>query len=495
MNCFKRQGGEGLHQRTGDPGFNQILLLVVIDIKVIEHIDTAAIVRADLIVVQVDHQGQQIILGRAGSGSLRTGTGHFEHGHGHDIRNTQHGRQTVLVRIQEMTNAVLKQQHLAQHGFGGEQGRIARTLIQHPVIDNLLDQSLRRGNVVFSGNGHLHGEQIVILPNGADMLLRNAVIGAGGTTVADQDRTGDFLIQHHPHFALQPGHNVKVGDIDHIVAIQLLLLVDCLRISGPLEQREHFFLLPVALDITQRTSFVLGNVSEHALNPGEPDIMHAVHNLLHPFLATLDELGRIIIVLVFREQPVNLINAVIFRMTQHGFLQAAQPLRIAENGIEFRMAQGVVLLFVHAAIKHVLLHISVSFHIRMFDFVIFVGFFLVAEVFVIVFVFLFVVLILFIIVVFTVLQIFQSIDLTLLIKSTDNCLLIFIHTIQHGLNIQFLFHQCILLVFFHSVVINLDLLIVSVDAGLFIIDFIRSVAVREIQVLNPSALIGGGQNQ
>ena len=57
------------------------------------------------------------------------------------------------------------------------------------------------------------------------------------TTVADEDRARELLLEHEPHLALQPGHDVEVRDVDDVVTVELLLLVDRGRGGGSLATR------------------------------------------------------------------------------------------------------------------------------------------------------------------------------------------------------------------------------------------------------------------
>lgn len=71
----------------------------------------------------------------------------------------------------------------------------------------------------------MNSVQVVVSPDGADVLLVDLVIRRGQPTVTDQDCTGNFLVQHQSHFRLQLCHDVKVGDVDNVIAVELLLLV------------------------------------------------------------------------------------------------------------------------------------------------------------------------------------------------------------------------------------------------------------------------------
>ena len=52
--------GERLDKRAGATSLDQVLLLVVIDVKVIEHVDRATLVSTDIVVGQIDDDAEQI---------------------------------------------------------------------------------------------------------------------------------------------------------------------------------------------------------------------------------------------------------------------------------------------------------------------------------------------------------------------------------------------------------------------------------------------------
>lgn len=57
---FDSNRGIGLDHRAGAAGLDQVLLLVVVDVKVIEHVDRTALVSTDIVVVQVDDDAGQL---------------------------------------------------------------------------------------------------------------------------------------------------------------------------------------------------------------------------------------------------------------------------------------------------------------------------------------------------------------------------------------------------------------------------------------------------
>ena len=185
------------------------------------------------------------------------------------------------------------------------------------------------------------------------------VIIRGQTTVANQNGTSNFLIQHHTHLTLNPSNNIEIGDIDNIITIQLLLLVDGGGSGGTLQQSEDFFLLQVTLDVTLCTSLILGNISEHGLNAGEGSVVNAINHARNPVRITLDELGRGIHGLRLGEQSIDCVDAIgSYSMSQEGLLQTASTLSIGENLLHIGMRQNITLHHL-ILVKNIVLHIII----------------------------------------------------------------------------------------------------------------------------------------
>ena len=185
------------------------------------------------------------------------------------------------------------------------------------------------------------------------------VIIRGQTTVANQNGTSNFLIQHHTHLTLNPSNNIEIGDIDNIITIQLLLLVDGGGSGGTLQQGEDFFLLQVTLDVTLCTSLILGNISEHGLNAGEGSVVNAINHACNPVHITLDELRRGIHRLRLREQSIDRVDAIgSYSMSQEGLLQTASALSIGENLLHIGVRQNITLHHL-ILVKNIMLHIII----------------------------------------------------------------------------------------------------------------------------------------
>ena len=257
-----------------------------------------------------------------------------------------------------MTQSILQQQSISQEILSSEESGIAGTLVILTSLDSSLDNSL--SFVIIGGSGSdsnlsLNSIQLSIIVDRTNILLVDLVVTRGQTTITNQNGASNFLIQHHPHLRLQPSHNIEISDIDHVVTIQLLLLVNRSRSSGTLQQAEHFLLLQFTLHVTPSTSLVLSNICKHRLNTRERGMMNAIHNSIHPTHVALNELRRVIQALSLREQVIDVVDAIVASMSQERLLQTTIALTIIENSLHSVMAKGVLLLGV--LVKYIVFHI------------------------------------------------------------------------------------------------------------------------------------------
>ena len=89
--------------------------------------------------------------------------------------------------------------------------------------------------------------------------------------------------------------------------------------------------------------------------------MNAIHDFLHPAHVAFDKLRRVVKRLRFREQIVNLIDAIFRRMSEKTIFQAAITLGIANNSIHSIVAKDILLLII--LVKYIMFHFVFSFFI------------------------------------------------------------------------------------------------------------------------------------
>ena len=276
---------------------------------------------------------------------------------------------------------ILDQQHVGNSILGGPEGGVAGTLIVLAGLLDRLDGEL--GDCLVVGalghfDEHSGVEQRHVGSDRADVGRIDLVIRVGGTAVADQIGAGQFLVQHDAHLGLDPGYDVEVGDVDDVIAVQLLLLVNGLGRGSALQSAEDLLLLLVALDVTLCAGLVLGDVREHGLDTAERSAVHAGHDLLHPAHLPLDPLGRRVHALGLGEQHAGIVEAIgllansdihtsgidgmdqftVVGIVVERFSQAATALSVGNDLSHVGMGQNIGLLnFI--LIKNIVLHFVV----------------------------------------------------------------------------------------------------------------------------------------
>ena len=256
---------------------------------------------------------------------------------GHDVANAHGGSQSRDVGVQTTTLGVLRQQHGRQDVLGGEERRVSGALVVLAVQDRRVDDA---GGVEAVNLGVDRGDvELVVRGDRTDVLLLDLVLVSVRAAVADQDRSGDLLLEHEAHLGLQPHHDVEVRDVHDIVAVQLLLLVDGLRGGNALQKLEELLLLQVPLDVTLCAGLLHGDVSREGLDSRERGVSRAAHDVRDPLGLALDEVRRVGDSLGVGEHQVDALDAVLKRVLLHGLLQGAHREPVLEDGLDVRMRQ------------------------------------------------------------------------------------------------------------------------------------------------------------
>ena len=201
-----------------------------------------------------------------------------------------------------MTDSILKKQHVSKHVLRREQNRITRSFVILSGLNSRSDEVLSLIVIrTTSRNRPSDSKQIGIIQDRTNVLLINLVVAGSQTTVTDQDRTSDFLVEHHSHLRLKPCNYVEICNIDNIVTIHLLFLINGRRSRGSLKQAEYLFFLKLSFDVSFSSCLIFCNVSKHRLNATEWGVMSLTHNLLNPAHVSLDKFRRSIKALHIRQ--------------------------------------------------------------------------------------------------------------------------------------------------------------------------------------------------
>ena len=154
------------------------------------------------------------------------------------------------------------------------------------------------------------------------------------TTVANKDRTSNFLVKHDTHFGLQPSNDIQIGDVDNIIAIKLLLLVDGRRSGHSLQQLDDLILLHAALDVTLGASLVSSDVGNYRLDARKWRMLGLAQNIRNPLHPTRDHLGAVGNGLRIREEELDIIDAVITSVREERLLERAETRSVAHDLLE-----------------------------------------------------------------------------------------------------------------------------------------------------------------
>jgi hypothetical protein len=213
------------------------------------------------------------------------------------------------------------------------------------VRDDRVDELAHRGVGIAEVDVDGGDVELVIRRDRPDVLLVDLVIVGDIPTVTDESRTSDLLVQHDSHLGLEPGHHVEVGDVDHVVTIELLLLVHGGRSRGPLGDPEELFLLQVALDVTLGTSLLGRDVGVDGLDPAERGLASSAEEPSNPLSPTLEVLRDIVDRDSIREQDIDILDAVLEVLLRIGLDGLTK--RAALHGILNDAGDGVVRQNVH----------------------------------------------------------------------------------------------------------------------------------------------------
>ena len=143
------------------------------------------------------------------------------------------------------------------------------------------------------------------------MILFDLIIHRRQTTISYNTRTSDFLVEHHPHFRLNQRKHINVSNINHVVPIDLLLLIDCLRIGGPLKKSDDLLYFLFCLCITLCTRFICSDINEYRLYTRERSSLYVIQEHIDPAGLSLDVFGSAGDHLCVREKIFNICDAML----------------------------------------------------------------------------------------------------------------------------------------------------------------------------------------
>ena len=232
--------------------------------------------------------------------------------------------------------------HLGDERRGRIERRSAGATVVHLSLSDLIDHG---SDVVGVFDLDLDGVDIIIECDRTDRIGSDLGLIGDITTIANEDRTRDFLVQHDAHLLLQPCDDVEARDVDNIIAIELLLLVHGLRRGDTLEDIEDLIdltLVVVSIErIASSTSLVGGDISIHRLDAGERNVLGVVEHSIHPLGATTVEIRRVADCLRIREENIDVRDAIVLRVADHRIGETTVAASVGEDGVQFFLNEFV----------------------------------------------------------------------------------------------------------------------------------------------------------
>ena len=283
-------------------------MLVEVNIEIRELGQLTALIGTDGVIVQIHQHGIDILLssGRAIIEAL-------EHRNLYDCRHT-HGRGKRCVRVIQTTPDLVTLHHeLTVQARGKEQSRHTGATISDLGFTSKID---KRGRVNSWVSTVLVDDiQVVITYDRANVLCVHMILSGRRSTIANQNITSRLLTDHDLHFIPEEVDNVKIGDIDLIVAIQTLLLIDRLWSGDSLVDLEDLVHLSLVIVPVKRealcTGLILGKISIRGLDARERSVTGAVQQNVDPVGITLVQVRIIANLMRIREEHLDVLNTVL----------------------------------------------------------------------------------------------------------------------------------------------------------------------------------------
>ena len=157
--------------------------------------------------------------------------------------------------------------------------------------------------------------QVVIAYDRANVLCVHMILSRRGSTITNQNITSRLFTDHDLHFIPEEVDNVKIGDIDLIVAIQTLLLIDRLRSSDSLVDLEDLVHLSLVIVPVKRkalrTGLLLGKIRIRGLDASERSVTSAIQQNVNPVGITFVQVRSIANLTRVREEHLDVLNTVL----------------------------------------------------------------------------------------------------------------------------------------------------------------------------------------
>ena len=153
--------------------------------------------------------------------------------------------------------------------------------------------------------------EVIVVPDGADVLLGDLLLVGLVTAVTDHDGDGDLLVEGHLHDAVLVVDHIEIGDVDDVVPVHGIPDVDGLGVGGALhELHVTGGSLALALLVTMGPDVVAAGIHVLGADAADRALVDLAHDHADPALVPGDELGSAgLQILVLGEQSLDVVDA------------------------------------------------------------------------------------------------------------------------------------------------------------------------------------------
>ena len=303
--------------------------------------------------------------------------------------------------IDTTTIHVTSQKHGVKHVGLNEQIRSARASVLNASLHDCSDNSfcidelvaevsssistLKLGLHAIDINKGLNGVQIIILPDGTDMILGDLIGAQIFAAVANKSSQSDLFLKRILHNIALIVNNVEIGNIDNIVTMQGIAIVDGLRIGSTHQDLEitRDGLLGLTFGIALRTDILSTCIDLASTDARNGALTCLLHNGADPRMVALNKLGSARLgVLIIGEQTTDLARLkamsqsilVVVNKSSHSRLQSHTRALGHFNDLSLiGMSQNINILLI-VLFKNISVHNFIA-SFRVFHIFIFVFFF------------------------------------------------------------------------------------------------------------------------
>ena len=300
-------------------------MLVEVDVELIEAGNFAALGGTDGVVGQVDKDAKQLMLNTI---VVLTNQA-LELLGGMDSTDIQRGSQFRFGIVDAPAVHVTCQKHHVDQMGRAEKVRRAGTLVfltgihgggddRLGVDEVVAEVFVRAGALKIASGGSdvyivVDGIEIVVVPDRADMILRDLHLIPGFAAIANHYSKRDLFVEVLLHHAVLILDHVEIGDVYDVVTVQRVDAVYSLRVGSPADHvhvAARGFALTLLVAMTADT--LIAGVHLAGTDAADGGLTNLLHDHVNPSLVTGEQFrGTRAQILVIREQALDVVDAVL----------------------------------------------------------------------------------------------------------------------------------------------------------------------------------------